>query len=297
MKVLICADGSESSLYAIKKAMPFIHDFSEINIVYVIDDAFLSHFAQNEKAEILSAQNNSAKSVIFKTSGLIESLNVKVNNKYILKGKPSSEIIKLAKKENPDLIVIGTNSKNGLERWLGSASREVIMNSSCPVFVAQNTKIATAYPKRVLITVNDSECSYHAIKETIKSINLKYSSIEILTVIHSPESIPSELVMDDDWLNEFIEKEREKAKQTLKKAKNIFEEHNIEVSNTFYLEGFVAQEIMTYLEENPKDIVVMGTHGRDEITSFLLGSVSRRVLDHSMSPVLMVPNKIFHKQP
>lgn len=292
MKVLVCADGSESSLYAIKKARPFLMDCEDINLVYVIDDAFLAHFAQKEKIEIISAHEDSAKAVIDKTSEFIESLNCKVNNKYILKGKPPTEIIKLAKKENPEIIIIGTNSKIGLERWLGSVSREVIMNSSCPLFLAQNTHMGTVYPKRVLVTVNDSECSYHAINEMIKTINLQNASIEILTVIHSPESVPSELVMDDDWLKEFMQKEREKAKNTLAKAKSIFEDNKIDVKDTFCLEGFVAQEIMTYLDDNPKDIVVIGTHGRDEITSFLLGSVSRRVLDHSMSPVLIVPNRI-----
>ena len=291
MKVLFCTDGSEASLYAIKKTLPFIKSDYQIDIVYVIDKKFLSHIAAENKEKVLVSHQNAAHEILDKTTEFITSRDYKVTNSYCLKGHPSTEIIDLSKSENHNIIALGSHGKSGIENWLGSTSREVIMNALCPVLVARPPKKAHIFNKDVLVTVNNSECSSNAIKKMIETLDLQNASIEILTVTYGSESIPSELVMDEHWLKEFMAKERERAAKILDKSKKIFEENNIPVKSTFHLEGFVSKEILDYLEENPKDLVVMGTHGRDEITSFLLGSVSKRVLDHATSPVLIIPNK------
>ncbi len=49
-------------------------------------------------------------------------------------GFPEDEILALAEKEKPDLIVMGTHGRRGLSRfWLGSVASRVIGRSPCPV--------------------------------------------------------------------------------------------------------------------------------------------------------------------
>jgi nucleotide-binding universal stress UspA family protein len=52
--------------------------------------------------------------------------------------------------------------------------------------------------------------------------------------------------------------------------------------------GTVHRSIRSYVEENDIDLVVMGTHGRQGIERFLLGSVTERTVRTSPVPVLTV---------
>jgi len=49
-----------------------------------------------------------------------------------------------------------------------------------------------------------------------------------------------------------------------------------------------AAGILNYIEMNPVDIVVMGTHGRSALGQFFLGGVAEKVVRHAQCPVLTV---------
>jgi len=53
--------------------------------------------------------------------------------------------------------------------------------------------------------------------------------------------------------------------------------------------GNAAPEIVLYAKEHPTDLIVVGTHGRTGIVSFLLGSVADKVVHTAHCPVLIVP--------
>jgi nucleotide-binding universal stress UspA family protein len=52
--------------------------------------------------------------------------------------------------------------------------------------------------------------------------------------------------------------------------------------------GDPADEILSYVDENESDLVVIATHGRSGLDRLLLGSVTERVLRRSPSPVFVV---------
>ena len=47
-------------------------------------------------------------------------------------------------------------------------------------------------------------------------------------------------------------------------------------------------EVLRYAAEKNVDLIVMGTHGRDAVTRFLLGSIAEKVVRHAPCPVLTV---------
>ncbi|MCI4352918.1 MAG: universal stress protein [Thermoplasmata archaeon] len=59
-------------------------------------------------------------------------------------------------------------------------------------------------------------------------------------------------------------------------------------SSTVLLDGFVAEELLRYLEEHPFDLLVMGARGLSAGQRFFLGSVSDAVVHHAKLPVLIV---------
>jgi len=55
----------------------------------------------------------------------------------IRKGHPAEEILKTAKKENADMIIIGSRGKRTSHLFMGSVSREVANNSEVPVLLVK----------------------------------------------------------------------------------------------------------------------------------------------------------------
>ena len=51
-----------------------------------------------------------------------------------------------------------------------------------------------------------------------------------------------------------------------------------------------AGEIIAEASEQEADLIVMGSHGRDGFQRLLMGSVTERVVRHSTTPVLVIPN-------
>jgi nucleotide-binding universal stress UspA family protein len=52
--------------------------------------------------------------------------------------------------------------------------------------------------------------------------------------------------------------------------------------------GYAADEILNYANNNKVDLIIMSTHGRSGISRFVMGSVTNKVLSHSLVPVLTV---------
>jgi nucleotide-binding universal stress UspA family protein len=57
---------------------------------------------------------------------------------------------------------------------------------------------------------------------------------------------------------------------------------------TVLLDGFVAEEILRYLDDHPVDMLIMGARGLSAGKRFFLGSVSDAVVHHAKVPVLIV---------
>jgi nucleotide-binding universal stress UspA family protein len=52
--------------------------------------------------------------------------------------------------------------------------------------------------------------------------------------------------------------------------------------------GRADEAILDYAQKNGVDLIIMSSHGRSGISRFAFGSVSDRVVRHSMIPVLMI---------
>ncbi len=58
--------------------------------------------------------------------------------------------------------------------------------------------------------------------------------------------------------------------------------------NPVLLQGYPAQEILNFTEQNDIDMIVMGTQGKAGLDNFLLGGVTEKVIRHAKAEVLVV---------
>ena len=61
------------------------------------------------------------------------------------------------------------------------------------------------------------------------------------------------------------------------------------VTKVIVRSGHPVEEILSAADEEGCDLIVLGSHGKGFLKQTFLGSVSRRVLDRSRKPVLVIP--------
>jgi len=295
VKILFCTDGSDISLYAVEKALTFIKKDFEIDIVTVTETSFLNTFITfpYETEEGFPEYKNAAEKLLEKTANFIESKNFKVGEKIQLNGYPADVILDLIQKGNYSAVILGSRGKKGFINRLGSVSRKITNKSHIPVLIVKpvrNHEMPQEH-KKILSAVDGSLNSYNAIKKAQEIIDFDAGSVEILTVKASPEDFPVEIRDDKEWLERCLSKQDEIMKEILEKTSKILEENNIKLEKKTLLQGDPAEEILKYTVKNRKDLIIMGSHGREGLSSFILGSVCKIVLDNTDTPVLIIYNK------
>lgn len=287
MRILFCTDGSEISSNSLYNVSQFIKREGEavvLDPICVIDWSFLPTSMNIESETYSKAYENIADSVLNFADNLIQEKGLTVGNKIKSFGSAVEGILEQIDKENYDLLLIGSHGKKGIQKWLGSVSRQVISNSQIPIFVSKKrTK-----DQKILLTVDGSEQAFNAIKQTIKLFDLKNREIYIISVKENPELLPMEATMDRNWLDSIEKQQKIHAAKAINKAKSLLEEAGIQVQNEVILTGNPAQQIIDFTELEKIDLVVLGARTKTDLSKLLLGSVSKRVLENVNCDVLVI---------
>jgi nucleotide-binding universal stress UspA family protein len=98
---------------------------------------------------------------------------------------------------------------------------------------------------------------------------------------------PISTVWEDPQERELIEQRVSRGEEIAEDAARSLREAGVDAV-TEVLQGPAADAILRVADVEGCDLIVMGSSGRGEATSLLLGSVSHRVLAHARVPVLTV---------
>lgn len=283
MRILFCTDGSEISLNAFYNASPFLKE-ADIDAICVIDWNFLPTSMNIENENYSKAYENIADSVLNFAEDLIREKGFGFGNKIKSFGSAAEGLLEQIEKEDYDLVLLGSHGKKGLQKWLGSVSRQVTSNSRVPVFISKKRMQS----KKILFTVDGSEESFNAIKQSIKLFDLKDKNVSIISVKENPELLPIEATLDQNWLDSIEKQQKIHATKAINKAKTLMENAQIKIQNEVILTGNPAQKIIEFAEIEKIDLIIMGARTRTDLSKLLLGSVSKRVLENVESDILII---------
>lgn len=136
LKILVPVDGSDYSFKALMQACEFarIHK-SKIIIIYVVEKTIPLNLLDRD--EYLKILKKFGKNTLLKSEKI--SLNKGIEPKLILKeGNVVNEIVKHAKKEKANLIIIGQKGLGKtLRLFLGSVSNKLANKSPCSVLIVK----------------------------------------------------------------------------------------------------------------------------------------------------------------
>jgi nucleotide-binding universal stress UspA family protein len=134
-KILLPTDGSVCSKEAAKHALSIAQSYdSKIIVLNVLEIKPTSGIIMDTILKEGKASLNSV-SRVFKNIEKDDNSKKEIEKSFLMKeGTAANEILKIAKKEGVDLIVIGASGKHALERFLlGSVTQKVVKNAKCPV--------------------------------------------------------------------------------------------------------------------------------------------------------------------
>jgi nucleotide-binding universal stress UspA family protein len=136
-RILVATDGSVRNKAAIDEALRIGRACgSPVHAVYVADISTLESASAEvmirDTWELVQREGEKALARAREIAGGVQLETV------ILEGKPAAEIVKYAKDQGIDLIVIGTQGKRGIERiLLGSVAENVIRTAPCKVLIVK----------------------------------------------------------------------------------------------------------------------------------------------------------------
>ena len=136
MNILVPLDGSSYSEKALLHACDLAkNNQSRLILLYVVEKlVFINPLDRKVYLEMLRKVGNNVL-----TTGKKIATNQGMNSKIVIKeGNIANEIIKLAKKEQCNLIVMGNKGLGATARFLlGSISNKLVNNSTCSILIVK----------------------------------------------------------------------------------------------------------------------------------------------------------------
>lgn len=205
--------------------------------------------------------------------------------------EPADEIVRYARLEGIDLIVMGTHGHTGVAHiLLGSVAEKVVRVAPCPVLTLRPAPASIGAtqlgPTRILAPTDFSPPSDRAL-EYARRLAAQYGAalhvLHVLDDVVDAASFGSEVFVPD---SPEVRAARLKEAQDKLAHRRGSGDHERPHATTEVVVGSSARTISRYAADNNFDLIVMGTHGRTGIAHLVMGSVAEQVVRTAPCPVL-----------
>jgi nucleotide-binding universal stress UspA family protein len=145
--------------------------------------------------------------------------------------------------------------------------------------------------KRILVPVDYSECSRHALAFASQLAVLFNASLDIIHVWDKPTYVTDAVLVrrPGHEPRSLIELVKENAQHDMDEFFATITLPDSIVAIRRLTSGDPASYLIGELKKGEHDLVVMGTHGRTGFSHLMLGSVAEKLVQHSPVPVVTVP--------
>ncbi len=268
-RILIPTDFSEHAEYALKVAAQIAKkNNSEIFLLHMLE---LPHHA----GDAIGSGHNIPEIMFFKNAA-IKKLEDLMDADY-LDGLEVSEIVqfektfdgilKISKKNNIDLIVMGSHGSSGFkEMFIGSNAEKVVRNSNVPVLVIKKESDNFKVNKFVFASDFTEEIKkpFEKVLDFAKKFDAELHLVMINTPSNFKSTIVAEKIMSDFVSNFKIEKYKTHIYNDINKEKGI----------------------LNFSKSINADLIGISTHGRKGLSHFFNGSMPEDIVNHAKKPVV-----------
>ena len=254
------------------------HFHSEIFVLHVLEP--LTFLAGSETAdELLEQAVAKEQENLSKCLGPV--LDGKPFKRIVVKGNPAREILRIAREENIDLIVMPTHGYGAFEKFmLGSVTAKVLHRSTCPVWTGAHVKDAPVGQfaiRNVLCAVDFGPLNSKAIRWAHEAATEFGANLTLAHVMPSMEIYgPGGFHVLGDMKNELVNS----AKAQLAQIQQEMDVH----AGMFIGSGDVAKVMGQAATETKADLIVVGARS----LAGRFGDIGYGIIRESPVPVVSI---------
>lgn len=196
------------------------------------------------------------------------------------------EILKVVKKESPDLIVIGRSHKGPLEQlYAGSDVMELVRRTEVPILIFKHMLDDNIVPEKLferpLFATNWSKTDQKTI-EYIKGLK------DVIGEIHIMHVVKDKALKSSDTHE--VQKVRKKERKKLDILCDELENAGLNARPHVYV-GDPQKEIEKAAKEYQASMIILGSSEKTALIERWTGSISKNIADKSIFPCLLIPGK------
>lgn len=268
-KILIPTDFSKNAEHALKVAAQIAKkNNGEIILLHMLE-------LPNQGSDAVVSGKSIPEIMFFKNAAM-NKLEDLMDADY-LEGIPVSEIIQfelafdgilnISKKNDVDLIVMGSHGASGFkEMFIGSNAEKVVRNSEIPVLIIKEEN--NNFEVNDFVFASDFSDEIKKPFEKVLAVAEKFGAKLHVVTINTPSNFKPTSV-SESIMHSFLAN---------------FKSDNIvtHIYNDTSIEGGV----LNFANSIQADLIGMSTHGRKGLSHFLNGSISEDLVNHSVKPVI-----------
>lgn len=279
-KILIPLDFSEHSLAGLEESYKYARfSNSEIVLLHILSEnktsGLFSAKEQDDYYDKVKAKFDEFTALVSKNTGL------KVS--YILEyGKLVETIIEVSERIRAKLIVVGTtNSKNIMQKIVGSNALRLIRESKCPV-ITMKSKNPREKCENIIVPLDLT-------KETGQKVAIAVQIAEYFGA----------KVFAVSAMSTAVEYDVDKMHNKLQQVKKFVNDHHVECETQFLKvpgggNDRIATALLEYAKSVNGDLFMIMTQQEAASVEFFIGSLAKQIIHSSEIPVMSVIPK--HKR-
>ena len=283
MKVLFCTDGSSKSFNAIDNFSKWFNNF-EADIVSVSDMAYFTDEMLVSNGKILEKCSNNVNNILNYSQDYFTQKGIKQGKLIKMCGSAVDNILELDESGDYKYIILGSNAKKGIQKWLGSVSQEVASKSKTSVYISKNEQVL----KKILFPLDYALLQNSYFKRNISNMNLVDSKISLMSIYQMPDFLFLEGNIDSNWISDVEQKQQRESVNIINSVEKLFIQEGLSIYDKLVTKGNPSEVIIEYIKNNSQSLVAMEiSKNKNRV---LNNSVIRLVLEHSESDVLINKN-------
>ncbi|OYP36104.1 universal stress protein [Rhodopirellula sp. MGV] len=291
--VILAIDGSGPSLEAAQFFAHLPHkDRLSLTVATIVQRPYIhSSYAVGELLEkAFERDKEFALEKFQEVESIFDGANVELNH-VSPEGAIGESLVEIAKRDNADLMVVGAKGHSGIARLLlGSISDHVATHAPCSTLVVRPTELlGHSRPIRVCLAFELCQSGLAALDEIAQTPWKTGTEFHLLTVQTFLSDFIGERIADEGLeLTKHAEQGLNEAKERLSDVAPNAQTHLLRTDH-------VGEGIVSFVEDNKIDLLVIGETPRSAVDRFLLGSTSRFVLRHAPCSVWIARNKLLQQ--
>ena len=288
MKYLLAVDGSDQSLDA-TRAFEALTPAESLKVLHVVSvpgipyPAMGANVAKDLAMTVERAMKEEGERALDQAEALLP-LHSGAVSKQLEMGTPAESILKVAKDDNVDLVVMGARGLGRIrEQIFGSVSHRVMTHAPCSTFLVKQPIRSI---KNLLVPIDGQEDADAVLSFFKKNPFREACSITVLHVIPMFDPVwPVGAMIPAEFRKEMMRSYAEKFTQVLcLELERLGHE-----AKGLAIEGAPSATIVDEIRKATSDLLVMRPHSQSGVSRFFLGSVSHSVVHHTDCSTLIGP--------